>query len=340
MTLKPPYQHFPIEISEYNYVEQHKDYGMIQKYNIMIYPFEGKLKQNIQVYLLYHSEMKHIDDLELKEKNCHKILFHKDVRLENEYDINEIEKILNMMNIKSFTIHDLYLNKTVETIYSDVNGYVSIVDVEYEPDNIRRSVVFNGQHDEEQTIIWLENEKVNIDQSIKECEYHEAIVNYLKESQHQGKVVLLGGGSGILGMGIGKLSSSERKFSICSVDIDKVMKDIAMKCQYKDEYIVDDAIHYLNTLSQSNQLVDVIIVDINNDTTKDLFAPPDIFYQDETVQLMKKCLNPNGCLIINVVCVNEDFKNDILTKISRNFIHSKIIDFEYIYNEIIICYDN
>ena len=38
-------------------------------------------------------------------------------------------------------------------------------------------------NDEEQTIVWFEKGIVNIDQSMKECEYHEAIISFLDKKK-------------------------------------------------------------------------------------------------------------------------------------------------------------
>ena len=70
-----------------------------------------------------------------------------------------------------------------------------------------------------------------------------------------------------------------------------------------------------------------------------MFAPPEIFYQNETVELMKNSLSSNGYLIVNVVSTNDLLRSKVFVAIASHFGHSESIEFDEIYNELLICYD-
>ena len=116
MTLKPPYETIPIEISEFNWIEEDKTYGEIQKYHIMFYPHEGKKRRSPQVYLIHNAITPIIDEMGIEKRDSHVLFIHKDVRLEQTIDKEDIKNILKLMNIFSYEIHEMVFDRRVETM--------------------------------------------------------------------------------------------------------------------------------------------------------------------------------------------------------------------------------
>ncbi|EDR28761.1 hypothetical protein EDI_342110 [Entamoeba dispar SAW760] len=334
MFISPSPIPFPTKIKQYEIIADEGKYKSIVKYYIIIYPCYNTITKIPKVCLIHTAVMPLINKNQLKQQHRNLFLIHKDVRLDNKFSISDICYIMNCFQIHSYCLWDDKKIRTTLTYPSKFNGDISIVDVYFQEAIKKRSIIFNGSHFTEESIIWLKDNQVDVPTSIRSYEYNAKIIELLSHERVGGNVLLLGSGTGILTLAISTLNTKDRVFNIISVDIDPVMKMIAESHGYNGQFIVDDAIHFL----QSNkEQYEHICLDISNDITSEVISPPLHYISSDFFNLLKLHLSINGKVYFNILITNSFIEKEVIHFISEHFLQTKTYSFELISNKVLVC---
>lgn len=161
-----------------------------------------------------------------------------------------------------------------------------------------------------------------IDKGYLCCQHHVAMVASFAfvdgfTNSRDGEVDVL-----LVGLGGGSLASfihenfPQTKTDV--VDIDPTMVSIATNWfEFKeDERLkthVADGLDFIKKESESDKKRHVVMIDVDSkDTTLGMSCPPQPFVEQEFLKQIKHLLLPNGILVLNLVCRDEDLKSVVL----------------------------
>uniref|UniRef100_T1JA07 Methyltransferase type 11 domain-containing protein n=1 Tax=Strigamia maritima TaxID=126957 RepID=T1JA07_STRMM len=230
---------------------------------------------------------------------------------------------------------------------SEMSGKYVVEDVEVETETFRKLIFLSNQNvvQSEAKLKQKKTAKKYINFNYLACDHHISMVQGLALLPYDvmirsSRVLLIGLGGGGLAMYL------RRNFpAVCLdvVDIDRTVVEVAEKWfnftpDEKLKVFIDDGINYLNSASESDSSFDVIFLDVDGkDSTVGMSCPPQSFVLEDNLRCMKKVLNAQGLLILNLVCRDDALKETILTTLRKHFAAVYFTHIENEVNNVVYC---
>ncbi|XP_076093580.1 eEF1A lysine and N-terminal methyltransferase-like [Mytilus galloprovincialis] len=237
--------------------------------------------------------------------------------------------------------------------HSDMSGEYVIEDVEVDGDVYRR-LVFSSNPNIVQSEAKLKSVgkkkgkkagKLTIDPDYLACQHHISMIAGLGfipdiHQMKDGKLSAL-----LIGLGGGGLATflhqHFKQINLSVVDIDEAIVKIATDWFgfVQDELLtvhVSDGIELVKKEVENGLKRDVIMLDVDSkDTSVGMSCPPQAFVEEEFLLNIKKLLDNNGVLILNLVCRDEDMKKTVIKRLTGIFHQVVVKDIEEEVNQIV-----
>ena len=254
-----------------------------------------------------------------------------------EFNVFSHEKATILMDCNGIGQRKLLFGKS-----SKLNGYVYVEESSFNGDGLSRKLKFQGDASLIQSEAIFNDDLTHIDvvRSCKDVSYYNGGISgislmYQKYQIPLNTILILGGGGNILASGFKQRFQQSHVFS---VEFDPVVHEAAVK--YFDFHqdiisIVDDG---RNTVMKGKW--DLIFIDIDRKPLddNDVAAPHEDFIDDTFMNNMLKHLNPQGCIIYNVVSRNEEKRYHIYDIIKQHFNKVYCWDSDEDVNTLLFCF--
>lgn len=256
---------------------------------------------------------------------------------------------------------DVGTRKVVHKGCSSYTGDYVIEDVEIDRDEMFRHLVFLSNKNVVQSEAKLcqvvkpiqsksskkkakKTKSLKVDLSYLACKHHQAIIAGLalldKIQCDDVQLLLIGLGGGSLPMFI---HNHFPRVYTTVVELDPDIVDVAknwfgFRESERMKLIVGDG---LDVLKETSEKYHVVVFDVDSkDSTKGMSCPPVAFVDVETLKFVKAMLIPGGLLILNLVCRDENKKEEVIKSIHQMFPEIYKMDIENEINEVLIFTDS
>lgn len=221
---------------------------------------------------------------------------------------------------------------------SETSGDYIIEDVQGEGEQMFRRLVFLSNQYVIQSEAKLVKEivkknkkkknhiKWNIDFNYLSCQHHIymfAGLSFLNlENTENINSLMVGLGGGLLPMFMKK---HIKKISIDVVELDEDVMKIANKwfgleLSEKLKVHIADGIEFIANSAQKGEKYEVVMLDVDNkDISAGISCPPISFVQEPFLKKIIQLISPNGILILNLACRDQQIKNTIFSNLSSVF---------------------
>ncbi|CRK99147.1 CLUMA_CG012476, isoform A [Clunio marinus] len=270
-----------------------------------------------------------------------------DVKLE----LNETVKSFAPRNLKdSSKIPFLSLGSDVGTRKiicrgrSGLSGEFVVEDVTLDTGKTFRRLIFLSNQNVIQSEAMLRNVKKKnvIDFSFLSCQHHAYMILGMQTvpSKHKHLVIGLGGG-GLINF----IYHHLKDFNTTVVEIDPEIVNIAkehfgvVEDKSRMEIVVDDGLDYLKKMSEDKKLFQSILFDVDSkDQSFGISCPPKEFLEIEILEIVKILLPSNGIFILNLLCRDQDSREQAIVKLKKMFSSVYSYKLEEDVNEIFYCF--